>query len=189
MFIDTGPFETAGGGLRVLLRVQPGASRDGIEGLTALPDGQIALSGLKLMRQLYLFTRYVDTDYAAKGQYAIDALSKYDIVCVHVEATDEASHEGDTAKKIKALEDIDQKVVAPIHQYLESQGEYRLLVTPDHPPPISTKTHSHGLVPFAMAGTGIEAEGAATYDEVTAGQSTHAFPEGWNLMKFFLGEF
>jgi len=133
-------------------------------------------------------TGYTDTDYAAKGRYAIDALDEFDIVCVHVEATDEASHEGDVQGKIKALEEIDQKIVAPIFDDLRKRGDFRLLVTPDHPTPLRTKTHSHGFVPFALAGTGIEPETASSYDEATAGQSQHAFPEGWNLMKFFLGK-
>jgi 2,3-bisphosphoglycerate-independent phosphoglycerate mutase len=134
-------------------------------------------------------TGYTDTDYAAKGRYAIQALDDYDIVCVHVEATDEASHEGDAAKKIEALQEIDEKIVGPIHSHLQSRGDdYRLLVTPDHPTMIRTKTHSHGFVPFAICGAGITAENAATYDEITAGQSSHHFAAGWELMPFFLGQ-
>src|SRR6185437_9131571 len=59
-------------------------------------------------------TGYTDTDYAAKGRYAIEALRTTDLVCVHVEATDEASHEGDVAAKIKALEEIDRHIVGPL---------------------------------------------------------------------------
>ena len=131
-------------------------------------------------------TGYTDTDYAAKGRAAIQALESVDLVCVHVEATDEASHEGDAQAKIEALEQIDQHIVAPLHAALRSQGEYRLLVTPDHPTPISTRTHSHGAVPFAMVGSGIEADAATGYDESTAAASTTHFPEGHRLMSFFL---
>ena len=133
-------------------------------------------------------TGYTDTDYAAKGRYAIDALKTTDLVCVHVEATDEASHEGDVAAKVKALEEIDQHVVAPLHEYLRKQGEYRILVSPDHPTPLRTKTHSHGAVPWAISGTGIQKDVAATYDEQSAADSKLAFEEGWKLMPFFLGE-
>ena len=132
-------------------------------------------------------TGYTDTDYAAKGRHAIDALSETDIICVHVEAPDEASHEGDCQAKIKALEEIDRHVVGPLHEALEAQGEYRLLVTPDHPTPLRTKTHSHGAVPFAMAGTGIEPDAHMTYDETSAAASATAFDEGWRLMGSFLG--
>ena len=131
-------------------------------------------------------TGYLDTDYAAKGRYAVEALKTTDIVCVHVEATDEASHEGRADAKIKALEEIDAKIVAPLHAALKAQGNYRILVSPDHPTPIRTKTHSHGFVPFTICGSGVAADGAVTYDEVAAGKSSLSFEEGWKLMGYLL---
>jgi 2,3-bisphosphoglycerate-independent phosphoglycerate mutase len=113
-------------------------------------------------------TGYLDTDYAAKGRYAIEALESTDVVCVHVEATDEASHEGRAEAKIEALEQIDRHIVGPLHEALRAHGDYRILVTPDHPTPLRTKTHSHGFVPFAAAGTGIVPDQATTYDEPAA---------------------
>ena len=62
-----------------------------------------------------------------------------------------------------------------------------MLVTPDHPTPIRTKTHAHGHVPFAMAGTGLAPDDCQTYDDVTAAASRLVFDEGWKLMGFFLG--
>jgi 2,3-bisphosphoglycerate-independent phosphoglycerate mutase len=132
-------------------------------------------------------TGYLDTDYAAKGRYAIDALEETDLVCVHVEATDEASHEGNAAAKIAALEEIDRHIVGPLHAAMKARGDYRILITPDHPTPLRTKTHSHGFVPFALAGSGVASDGAATYDEPTAGASELSFEEGWKLMRYFLG--
>jgi 2,3-bisphosphoglycerate-independent phosphoglycerate mutase len=131
-------------------------------------------------------TGYLDTDYAAKGHYAVEALSHADIVCVHVEATDEASHEGRADAKIKALEEIDAKIVAPLHAALKKHGDYRILVSPDHPTPIRTKTHSHGYVPLAICGSGIKPDAATTYDEAAASGSSLAFDEGWRLMSYFL---
>ncbi|MEZ6113124.1 MAG: cofactor-independent phosphoglycerate mutase [Pirellulaceae bacterium] len=131
-------------------------------------------------------TGYTDTDYAAKGRYAIDALDSTDIICVHVEATDEASHEGDAAAKIAALEAIDEKIVAPLHEALRARGDYRILVSPDHPTPIHLKTHSHGFVPFAIAGAGVSPDSSQTYDEAAAASSGLSFPEGWQLMNYFL---
>jgi len=131
-------------------------------------------------------TGYTDTDYAAKGRYAIEALSTTDLICVHVEAPDEASHEGDVAAKVKALEEIDRHIVGPLHAALRQQGECRILVSPDHPTPVRTKTHSHGFVPLAIAGTGISADSHTTYDEVTAAASELEFPEGWRLMRHLL---
>ncbi|MEX2115072.1 MAG: cofactor-independent phosphoglycerate mutase [Pirellulales bacterium] len=132
-------------------------------------------------------TGYLDTDYAAKGRAAIAALDGCDLVCVHVEAPDEASHEGRTDEKIKALEAIDRDIVAPLHEALKARGDFRILVTPDHPTPLRTKTHSHGAVPFAMAGTLVVPDEFHTYDEINAAKSKLAFDEGWKLMRYFLG--
>jgi 2,3-bisphosphoglycerate-independent phosphoglycerate mutase len=132
-------------------------------------------------------TGYLDTDYAAKGRYAVEALQDADLVCVHVEATDEASHEGDAAAKVKALEEISRHIVGPLFEALKQYGSYRILVTPDHPTPLRTKTHSHGYVPFAMAGSDVKPGGATVYDDPTAEGSPLKFDEGWRLMGYFLG--
>jgi 2,3-bisphosphoglycerate-independent phosphoglycerate mutase len=132
-------------------------------------------------------TGYLDTDYAAKGRYAVAALADNDVVCVHVEATDEASHEGRADAKVEALEQIDRHIVAPLAKALAGYGEYRILITPDHPTPLRTKTHSHGFVPLVITGTGITPAGQQTYDEPTAGRSSLAFDAGWKLMGYFLG--
>jgi 2,3-bisphosphoglycerate-independent phosphoglycerate mutase len=131
-------------------------------------------------------TGYLDTDYAAKSRYAIDALSQTDIVCVHIEAPDEASHEGRVDAKVAALEAIDRHIVAPLHAALEQQGDYRILVSPDHPTPCRTKTHSHGFVPLAICGAGVTPDASTTYSEPQAAASELSFAEGWRMMKFFL---
>jgi len=132
-------------------------------------------------------TGYLDTDYAAKGRFAIEALRKYDFVVVHVEATDEASHEGHADQKIEALQQIDRHIVGPVLAHLQSQGDYRLLISPDHPTFLRTKTHSHGFVPFAMCGRGIAPDHATAYDEVQAARGTLEFRKGCDLMPRFLG--
>jgi 2,3-bisphosphoglycerate-independent phosphoglycerate mutase len=131
-------------------------------------------------------TGYLDTDYAAKGQYAIRALDDADFVVVHVEATDEASHEGNARAKVEALERIDSDIVGPLHAHLVKRGDYRILVSPDHPTFIRTKTHSHGYVPFTICGRGIEADASTTYDERSASASSLVFDRGCDLMPFFL---
>ena len=133
-------------------------------------------------------TGYTDTNFAGKGQAAINALDQTDLVVVHVEATDEASHEGDVDAKIKALQDIDQHIVGPLHESLKSQGDYRIMVTPDHPTPVRTKTHSHGTVPFGICGTGIDGDSAVTYDDISAADSKLQMPVGHEVMKLFLGD-
>lgn len=131
-------------------------------------------------------TGYLDTDYAAKGRYAVNALDDVDLIVVHVEATDEASHEGNAAAKVAALEQIDEHIVGPVLKKLQSQGDYRILVSPDHPTFLRTKTHSYGFVPFAVCGTEIKCSGSATYDEAIAAASQWAFPHGWDLMERFI---
>ena len=131
-------------------------------------------------------TGYLDTDYASKGRAAIETLQEVDFVVVHVEASDEASHEGDVAAKIEALEQIDRHIVGPVHEYLKSTGDYRILVSPDHPTFLRTKTHAHGFVPFTIAGTNVAQGEAATYDEVTAAASGRQYAAGWKLMADFL---
>src|SRR5690606_5503278 len=90
-------------------------------------------------------TSYHDTDYAAAGRYAIAALDDYDVVCVHVEAPDEASHQADARTKVAAIEAIDRHVVGPIHEALASRsddfGGYRILLLPDHYTAVATRKH------------------------------------------------
>jgi 2,3-bisphosphoglycerate-independent phosphoglycerate mutase len=131
-------------------------------------------------------TGYTDTDYAAKGRHAIEALDRVDLIFVHVEATDEASHEGDAQGKVEALGQIDRHIVGPLHKKLESLGEYRILVTPDHPTFLRTKTHAHGYVPWTVAGSGIRPDESTTYDDPAAERSELVFEEGWRLMEQFL---
>jgi len=151
---------------------------DLLRGLASLVDWQrIEVPGA---------TGYTDTDYAAKGQYAIEALNEIDLICVHVEAPDEASHEGDCAAKVKAIEEIDTHVVAPLVEALKSQGDHRIMISPDHPTFLRTKTHAHGNVPILMAGTGIEPDSFTSYGDTNATKSELAFNAGWQAMQWFI---
>ncbi|MDB4809723.1 phosphoglycerate mutase, partial [bacterium] len=131
-------------------------------------------------------TGYLDTDYAAKGKAAVAALADYDVVCVHIEAPDEASHEGRHDAKIEALQQIDREIVAPLTDALVGYGDHRILITPDHPTPCSTKKHSHGMVPLVIAGTGVEMDSQTSYSEVSAAASGARFDRGWDLMDEFI---
>ncbi|HEV3445345.1 MAG TPA: cofactor-independent phosphoglycerate mutase [Gemmataceae bacterium] len=132
-------------------------------------------------------TGYLDTDYAAKGRAGVATLQDFDLVCVHVEATDEASHEGRADAKVKALEEIDRHIVGPLLEALPKHGDWRMLVSPDHRTPLRTRAHAHGAVPFIMAGAGIQARGQQSYDEAVAAASDLAFDKGHELMRRFLG--
>jgi 2,3-bisphosphoglycerate-independent phosphoglycerate mutase len=131
-------------------------------------------------------TGYLDTDYAAKGSFGVQALEKYDIVCVHVEAPDEASHEGRHDAKVHALEQIDHEIVGPIHRALESYDRWRILITPDHSTLLRTRAHDRAPVAWAMAGTGLPASGRI-YDELAAKDARGPyFDQGYRLMDRFL---
>lgn len=95
-------------------------------------------------------TGYLDTNYRGKAEYALKELETRDFVCVHVEAPDEAGHNGDLKGKIKAIEDFDKEVVGRVLDGLSQFKHYRMLVLPDHPTPIARKTHTRAPVPFAM---------------------------------------
>jgi 2,3-bisphosphoglycerate-independent phosphoglycerate mutase len=131
-------------------------------------------------------TGYLDTDYAAKGRYGVAALEDHDLVCVHVEAPDEASHEGKVDAKVKALEEIDRHIVGPLLEALPSYGNWRILVSPDHRTPLRTRAHAHGPVPFAIAGTGISSAGQTGYDEEVAASAAKGYDPGHQLMSDFL---
>ena len=113
------------------------------------------------------------------------ALQALHLECI-VEATDEASHEGNVEEKVRAIERIDAEIVGPIHRHLQDQGDYRILVSPDHPTFLRTKTHSHGYVPFAICGAGILPDEAQSYDEYSASRSPLVFDRGSDLMPYFL---
>ncbi|RUL87578.1 cofactor-independent phosphoglycerate mutase [Tautonia sociabilis] len=131
-------------------------------------------------------TGYLDTDYAAKGRAGIDALRDHDLVCVHIEAPDEASHEGRADAKVEALERIDRDIVGPLRQALESYGEYRLLVSPDHSTLIRTKAHDRAPVPWALCGTGLSGSGKP-YDEISALEANGpVLEQGWRLMSEYV---
>jgi 2,3-bisphosphoglycerate-independent phosphoglycerate mutase len=131
-------------------------------------------------------TGYLDTNYANKGKYAVEALGAFDLVCVHVEAPDEASHEGKAAEKVRALEQIDEHIVGPLLSALPRYKDYRILIEPDHRTTLATRAHAHGAVAFAACGTGITPDAATTYDEPTAATTGSSFDPGWKLMGWFL---
>ncbi len=131
-------------------------------------------------------TGYLDTDYRSKGIHGVEALKTHDLVCVHIEAPDEASHEGKADEKVKALEQIDKHIVGPLLEALPRYGDWRILISPDHRTPLRTRAHAYGAVPFAVAGTGISPEGQSSYDEVVAGAGEISFAKGHELMPWFL---
>ena len=115
-------------------------------------------------------TGYLDTNYEGKTSAAIEALKTKDLVFVHVEAPDETGHEGSIDKKLKAVEDFDSQIVAPMLRHAKASDEpFTILILPDHPTPISLKTHTRDPIPFAIYRTDkIDSDGIETFDEESA---------------------
>ncbi|MGH7766845.1 MAG: cofactor-independent phosphoglycerate mutase, partial [Candidatus Binatia bacterium] len=95
-------------------------------------------------------TGFFDTNYKGKGEYGVAALERKDLIFIHVEAPDEAGHMGDAEKKVKAIEDFDEKVVGTVLRGMEKRNDWRLLLLPDHPTATVLKTHVGDPVPFVF---------------------------------------
>ena len=129
-------------------------------------------------------TGTIDTNYSGKVKGALEALSRHDFAYLHVEAPDEASHEGDLEGKIRAIELLDQRVVGPVIEGLEKSGEdWRILLLPDHATPISIRTHSRDPVPFVIMGRGIEPDGLDRFDEQSAEQGGYGRVDATALVR------
>ena len=131
-------------------------------------------------------TGFIDTNYQGKGAAAIEALDKYDIVFVHIEAPDEAGHSGNVEAKKKAIEQVDKYVVGPVFEALQKLPRWRILVMPDHPTPVRTGAHSADPVPFVMAGANISGILHAGFGETNAARSGFRIENGFELMEYFL---
>jgi 2,3-bisphosphoglycerate-independent phosphoglycerate mutase len=133
-------------------------------------------------------TGYYDTDYEGKGRAAIEALASHDLVVVHVEATDEAGHNGAAREKVKALESVDRLVVGPLLEALEGgEDPWRILVAPDHETPLELRTHERKPVPFAMMGDGLEpGRGGRPMTEADARRTGMHVAVGHELIEYFL---
>ncbi len=132
-------------------------------------------------------TAYLDTDYDAKAQYAIEAIETHDLVLIHIEAPDEAGHEGNVHEKIRAIENIDQKIIGPVYDALnEKYNKFRILILPDHYTPVSKKTHTSEPVPFTIYDTDSKERSTFSFSESNAAQTGLRVKEGHKLMSHFI---
>ncbi len=131
-------------------------------------------------------TGYYDTDYLAKGKYGIKSLEYKDFVFIHVEAPDEAGHNGDLRAKITAIERFDSQVVGQVLGHFQNRTDFRILVLPDHYTPIPLRTHTSEPVFFALCGQGVTKDQIVTFNESAARESKLNFPQGWRLMDYFM---
>ncbi len=131
-------------------------------------------------------TGYLDTNYTNKGQYAVKALETNDVVLVHIEAPDEAGHEGNVHEKILAIEQVDSKIIGPLLEAKNIFRDLRILVLPDHYTPIVKRTHTPEPVPFVAYGSGIEKGIGLPYSETNARASGLHIEEGHRLIEHFI---
>lgn len=134
-------------------------------------------------------TGYLDTNYDGKAAAALAALAHGDFVYLHVEAPDEAAHKGSFRDKIQAIEDFDARIVGPVLNGLRNAAApFRILLLPDHPTPLSLKTHAADAVPFVLYDSTREQAlpGSRTYCEADADATGVRIEEGWTLMDRFI---
>jgi 2,3-bisphosphoglycerate-independent phosphoglycerate mutase len=125
-----------------------------------------------------------DNDNVAQINGVLKALKKYDMVVVHIEAADEAGHGGFIEEKVKAIEKIDGEVVSRLLRY---KGDLRILIMPDHPTPITVRTHTPDPVPFLIWGKGVKANGAKRFTETEAKSTGVFIEEGYKIMGRLIG--
>jgi 2,3-bisphosphoglycerate-independent phosphoglycerate mutase len=132
-------------------------------------------------------TGWLDTNYEGKVDYALKALHSKDFVFLHVEAPDEAGHQGDVQAKVQAIEDFDAKVVGPMLEGLQQQfGAFRVLLLPDHPTPLVLKTHVREPVPIALYGSGVEPDAGETFDESVRDKGSLDVQQGTKLIRLLI---
>lgn len=127
-------------------------------------------------------TGYFDTDYKAKGKYAVNALKDNDILFVHVESPDEAGHAGNIEEKIKAIEEIDKKVLNPIADNIGSFGDYKIAILPDHATPINVRTHTRDPVPLTIYSSVDDSDNVKFYDEQSVVNGSLGLDNAFNLI-------
>ena len=127
----------------------------------------------------------LNTNYEGKAKAAVDVLTKdgYDFAYVHVEAPDEMGHQGSVQRKLKAIENLDQRIIKPIYDGLHEAGEdFRMVVLPDHPTPICLRTHTGDSVPYMLYDSTNELDKTWNYNEAEGKKSGNYIPEGHCLI-------
>lgn len=141
-------------------------------------------------------TGLADTNYEGKAQAAIDALEKDDFVFVHVEASDEAGHDGDLELKLKTIEYLDQRLITPIYNKVKDWGTeadtshepVSIAVLPDHLTPVEQRIHVGQPVPFLIWHRGIEPDDVQQYDEVSCASGAYGLLKLDEFMHTFIKE-
>lgn len=128
-----------------------------------------------------------DTDYEGKAHAAIEALRRDDFVYLHVEASDEAGHDGNLELKLRTIENLDRRLLAPIMDEVAAwDTPVAIALLPDHPTPVELRTHTAEPVPFAIYYPGIDPDGVQTFDEAAAASGVYGLLSGDGFIREFM---
>lgn len=134
-------------------------------------------------------TGLYDTNYEGKAQAALEALRTDDFVYVHVEASDEAGHDGNVALKLQTIENLDLRLVGPLLEGISKMDEpVAVAVLPDHPTPCSLRTHTAEPVPFAMWIPGVQPDDVQVFDELAVAEGSLGLLHGDEFIRVFMGQ-
>ena len=168
------------------LKEMYGFERGAVISAVDLIRGIGVYAGLKVLH-VEGTTGLYDTNYEGKAQAALEALKENDFVYLHIEASDEAGHEGDVALKIKTIENLDRRAVGPIYEAVKQWDEpVAIAVLPDHPTPCAVRTHTNQPVPFLIWKPGEAPDGVTRFDEFAVAEGKYGVLEKDQFIKEFL---
>lgn len=166
----------------------PSISKSSVISAVDLIKGIGHYAGMKIIN-VEGATGLSDTNYGNKAKAAIEALRTDDLVFVHVEAPDEAGHEGDCKLKNRTVEDLDRLLIGPVYESVKDwDTPVAIAVLPDHPTPCALRTHTSDPVPFLVYYPGIEPDRVKLFDEVSCGEGSLGIISGSQFMNYFLSE-
>ena len=168
------------------LKEMYGFERGAVISAVDLIRGIGVYAGLKVLH-VEGATGLYDTNYEGKAQAALEALKENDFVYLHIEASDEAGHEGDVALKVKTIENLDRRAVGPIYEAVKQWKEpVAIAVLPDHPTPCAVRTHTNQPVPFLIWKPGETPDGVTRFDEFAVAEGKYGVLEKDQFIKEFL---
>ena len=163
-----------------------GIERGAVISAVDLIRGIGVYAGLKVLH-VEGATGLYDTNYEGKAQAALEALKENDFVYLHIEASDEAGHEGDVALKVKTIENLDRRAVGPIYEAVKQWKEpVAIAVLPDHPTPCAVRTHTNQPVPFLIWKPGEAPDDVTRFDEFAVAEGKYGVLEKDQFIKEFL---
>lgn len=131
-------------------------------------------------------TGYIDTNFEGKANASVELLKRNDLVYLHIEAPDECGHRNEPENKVKSIELIDQRVLPILFEGLKEYDDYKIMILPDHPTPIVTRTHARDAVPFLIYHKNSPKTGVATINEETAKATDRMIEYGPGIMEHFI---